>query len=95
MKFPPENLNLSPYLPHLTSTYTCRVTITPKMCNSKIFILLTKSGWVLYLLSFYKFCLILGFFLFIIIKSSNSVIRQGRVWYIPCLIQERKSCLRN
>ena len=31
IKFPPEDLNLSPCPPHLPSTYTCGVIITPKV----------------------------------------------------------------
>ena len=33
VKFPPKNLNLNPCFPHLTSTYTCVMTITPRMCG--------------------------------------------------------------
>ena len=33
MKHPPRDLNFGFYPPHLISTYTCRVTITPKMCG--------------------------------------------------------------
>ena len=31
VKFSPENLNPDPCLSHLTSTYTCRVTIVPRV----------------------------------------------------------------
>ena len=34
VKLLPEDLNLDPYLPHPTSTYTCEVTIAPRMCGS-------------------------------------------------------------
>ena len=33
VKLPLEDLNLDPYPPHPTNTYTCRVTITPKVCG--------------------------------------------------------------
>ena len=33
IKFTPENLNPNYYLPHLTNTYTCEITIIPKMYN--------------------------------------------------------------
>ena len=33
MKFSPGDLNLIPYLSHPTDTYTCRITITSKMCE--------------------------------------------------------------
>ena len=29
------DLNLGPFLPHPTSTYTCGVTIAPKACGGK------------------------------------------------------------
>ena len=29
-----EDLNSGPCPPHLTSTYTCRVTIVPRVCDS-------------------------------------------------------------
>ena len=31
VKLPPGELNFDPYPPHLTSIYTCRVTIAPRM----------------------------------------------------------------
>ena len=33
MKLSPRDLNPSPYPPHPTSTYTCEVTIAPKVCG--------------------------------------------------------------
>ena len=33
VKFSPENLNLESYPPHPTNTYTCKVTIVPRMCG--------------------------------------------------------------
>ena len=33
IKLPLGNLNPSPYPPHLTNTYTYKVTIMPKVCN--------------------------------------------------------------
>ena len=36
VKFPSEDLNPSPYLPHLTSIYTCRVTTAPTVRDSWI-----------------------------------------------------------
>ena len=32
VKLPPGDLNTDPSPPHLTSTYTCGVTITPRVC---------------------------------------------------------------
>ena len=40
MKFPFENLNHVLYLLHLTSIYTCGMTITPRVCGGQIIILL-------------------------------------------------------
>ena len=31
VKFSPKNLNPDSYLPHPTNTYTCRVTIAPRI----------------------------------------------------------------
>ena len=33
VKLPPGDLNPISYPTHLTSTYTCRVTIAPRMCG--------------------------------------------------------------
>ena len=33
VKLPPEDLNLNSYPPHPTSTYTCGVTIAPRVCG--------------------------------------------------------------
>ena len=33
VKLPPGDLNLGPYPPHPTSTYTCGVTIAPRVCG--------------------------------------------------------------
>ena len=33
MKLIPRDLNPNPYLPHPTSTYTCRVTIASRVCD--------------------------------------------------------------
>ena len=33
VKLSPEDLNLDPYPPHPTNTYTYRVTIAPKTCG--------------------------------------------------------------
>ena len=35
VKLPLGNLNPDSYPPHPTSTYTCGVTIAPRMCSSK------------------------------------------------------------
>ena len=35
MKVLPEDLNSDPYSPHLTSTYTCKVTTALKVCSGK------------------------------------------------------------
>ena len=35
VKLPPGNLNPSHCPPHLTNTYTCRVTIAPRICDGK------------------------------------------------------------
>ena len=40
MKFPFENLNPVLYLLHLTSTYTCGMTITSRVCGDQIIVLL-------------------------------------------------------
>ena len=34
VKLLPEDLNPGIYPPHSTSTYTCRITIAPKVCGS-------------------------------------------------------------
>ena len=36
IKFPPGDLNFSPYPPHSTNTYTCRVTTASKMHGSHL-----------------------------------------------------------
>ena len=33
VKFSPRDLNPGPYPPHPTNTYTCGVTIVPRVCN--------------------------------------------------------------
>ena len=33
VKLPSGDLNPDPYPPHLISTYTCRVTIAPRVCG--------------------------------------------------------------
>ena len=33
VKFPPRDLNPGPYPSHLTSTYTCKVTIALRVCG--------------------------------------------------------------
>ena len=33
VKLIPGDLNLDPYPPHPTSTYICKVTIAPRVCN--------------------------------------------------------------
>lgn len=35
MKLLPRDLNLNSYSPHPMSTYTCVVTIVPRVCNGK------------------------------------------------------------
>ena len=35
VKLSPKNLNPDPYLPHLTNTYTCGVTIAPRVCGGR------------------------------------------------------------
>ena len=35
VKLPLGDLNLSPCPPHPTSTYTCRVTIAPRVCDGR------------------------------------------------------------
>ena len=35
VKFPPGDLNLSPYPPHPTSIYTCGVTTAPRVCGGR------------------------------------------------------------
>ena len=43
MKLPPKDLNLDPYPPHPTSTYTYGVIITPKVCNDRNNILCVRK----------------------------------------------------
>ena len=33
VKLPPGDLNSNPYPPHPTKSYTCRVTIAPRVCG--------------------------------------------------------------
>ena len=35
VKLPPRDLNIDPYSPHSTNTYTCGVTIVPRMCGGR------------------------------------------------------------
>ena len=35
MKLSPRDLNPDPYPPYPTSTYTCRVTIAPRVCGGE------------------------------------------------------------
>ena len=48
IKFPPGDLNFSPYPPHSTNTYTCRVTTASKMHGSHLI-----------KVSLFKFCLLI------------------------------------
>ena len=43
IKFSTKYLNFNPYPPHLTSTYTCKMTITPKILDDKILVNLFKE----------------------------------------------------
>ena len=43
VKLPPRDLNPDPYPPHLTSTYTCGVTIAPRVCGDTTFLENIKS----------------------------------------------------
>ena len=43
MKLSPGNLNLGPYPPHPTSTYTCEVTITPRVCGVTLIVNIESS----------------------------------------------------
>ena len=43
MKLPPEDLNPSHYPPHFTNTYTCGVTIAPRMYGGPIVIARKKK----------------------------------------------------
>ena len=36
VKLPPRDLNPSPYPPHPTSTYICRVTIASRVCSGMV-----------------------------------------------------------
>ena len=40
VKLPLGDLNLSPCPPHLTSTYTCGVTIASRVCNGKVYVVI-------------------------------------------------------
>ena len=39
VKFPPGNLNSDIYSSHPINTYTCEVTITPRVCSGQNFII--------------------------------------------------------
>ena len=41
MKLLSENLNPDPYPPQFTSTYTCRVTIAPRVCGGILYLTIT------------------------------------------------------
>ena len=43
IKFSTKYLNFNPYLPHLISTYTCKMIITPKILDDKILVNLFKE----------------------------------------------------
>ena len=43
VKLPPRELNSGPCPPHPTSTYTCGVTITPRVCGGKFFFFVLRS----------------------------------------------------
>ena len=43
MKLLPKDLNLGPYLPHPTSTYTYEVIIAPRVCGGKNNILCVRK----------------------------------------------------
>ena len=47
VKLPPGDLNSGPCPPHLTNTYTCGVTIAPKMCGGELLNHLNKECDVL------------------------------------------------
>ena len=42
MKLSPGDLNLDSYPPHFTSTYTCEVTITPRVCGGSSMMLTSE-----------------------------------------------------
>ena len=46
VKFPPRNLNPGRYPLHSTNTYTCGVTITPRVCGGKKCFLKKLSFWL-------------------------------------------------
>ena len=46
MKLPLRDLNLNPYPPHPTSTYTCRVTIAPRVCDGRVVLKLKRCVFV-------------------------------------------------
>ena len=39
VKLPPKDLNLDPCPPHLTNTYTYKVTIAPRVCGGNWLVL--------------------------------------------------------
>ena len=43
IKFSTKYLNFNPYLPHLISTYICKMIITPKILDDKILVNLFKE----------------------------------------------------
>ena len=52
-----RDLNFGPFLPHLISTYTCRVTIASKVCDCNFFFFLNVSFAVFFLFLFFLGCL--------------------------------------
>ena len=43
IKLPPKDLNLGPYPPHPTSTYTYRIIIAPRVCGGRNNILCVRK----------------------------------------------------
>ena len=80
-KLPPGNLNLGSCLPHLISTNTCRVTITPRVCGGFLSSLYEVNySWLPYhLLLHYK-----GFFFSRLL---------GALWH--CCLNNSFQCLNN
>ena len=88
MKLPPRDLNPGPYPPHPTSTYTCEVTIAPRVCGGHLRVLLTsviraiinksfKESFNTNFIGNRKSCQNINNFFFLIIFFSKITIKRG------------------
>ena len=79
VKFPPEDLNLDPYPPHPTSTYTCGVTNTPRVCGGKM-----RNNY-----SSFKGCI--SYFLVDVIISKLNIFPNKQTFHIHLIIIKIKN----